>query len=151
MIGKTLREMIVGRVSGVMNTSAPGAVQQNLSDPNAPGTRILYTRRSETRDNYLGGGSGPSETTFDVEVISQDLEQVYIIADRLKTLHGEDYDSTTHGCEVLLTLVEDQSDDYFYRGIGEDEATHATALDVSVIWRAKDQPPGAPPPPILPG
>ncbi len=136
MIGPTLRTMLAQKLSDLLDVDEPGVIQQNVVDRDGPVTRVYFVRRSETRDTYLGGGTGPSVSTFDVEVISPNIATVFLLADKIKTWHGERFE--TDAAEVMLALIDDQSDDYFVKGVGEDEPVHVVSLDVELTWRAKD-------------
>lgn len=77
-------------------------------------------------------GEAPFITSFNVEAISDALDESQSIADllkaRLNKYRGTFADSTVKGI-----FVTDHNDDYYPRGLGADEGRHVAALRVEVI------------------
>ncbi len=73
----------------------------------------------------------PLYTSFDVEIISRDLEQCQFIASivraKLDCYRGAFDDATVKGI-----FVEDHNDDYIPRGTYADEGVHVAAMSVQI-------------------
>lgn len=77
-------------------------------------------------------GLAPFSTTFDLEVISDDLDEAQTIADafksRLNNYRGAFADSTVKGI-----FASDHNDQYIPRSVGSDDGRHIAAIQVEVI------------------
>ncbi len=107
-------------------------IQQNTNIQSLDEPRIWFQRRSSEQDLMLND-LGLVTSTFDVEVISSDIETGANITQDLKTLlHG--YKGSFGDSTALLVEWTDHDDDYIYNGIGDgDEGKHISSLQVAVI------------------
>jgi len=98
-------------------------------------TPYIWFSRGSTEDlDTLDASPGeqPFMTAFNVEAISDDLDEAQDIAAALKArlnkYRGAFADSTVKGI-----FVTDHNDDYYPRGLGADEGRHVAALRVEII------------------
>ena len=131
MIDVDFRAYLAG-LGLVTDANVPGAIQQDSVDQNGPADFIWFHRRSSTRDINLDGGKrGFTETSFDLELISDDISLAQAWAENVKEVldgyRGEMGDSF-----VLGAFVEDHADDYVPIG-GADEGKHVCSLDIQLI------------------
>lgn len=106
-----------------------GVVAQPLATP------YIWFSRARTEDvDTLDAAAGEAAFMheFDIEAISDDLDEAQDIAAALKTrlnkYRGAFADSTVKGI-----FVTDQNDDYYPRGLGDDEGRHVAAIRVEII------------------
>jgi hypothetical protein len=95
---------------------------------------FIWFRRARTDEPRTLDGGSPSgyEQFFDIECVSEDLDQCQDLAlavrDKLNNYRGTFADSTVKGI-----FVEDHSDDYIPRSVSSDDVAHVAALSVQII------------------
>lgn len=137
MIDVAFRTILSDALDGLLDPTLGGALQQGEVDPSGPETRVWFGRSEQTRETYLGGGVGPTETTFSVEIASPSLDTAQDLATAVRTLHGRGFDPA--GAKVWLVLVESRGDETLVPETpGEGEPVHLVTLDVSLTWQAAD-------------
>jgi hypothetical protein len=134
-IGENLRTAIVSSTA-VLHVFADAAganrVCQAIEPEEPEHPRIWYGRSGSNEDVDLAGAGGLVEDTFDVEVISDDLDEAQDIAMVVKRfLNGKR--GTFGGGSVQGIFVQDHNDDYIPRGISDESGLNVAALSVS-IW-----------------
>ncbi len=77
-------------------------------------------------------GTKPFREFFDIECISDNLDEAADLAERIKTI-GDQFSGTFGGTTVQGIFVEDHDDDYQPRSISDDESNYVTALRVEVV------------------
>lgn len=136
-IAENLGTVIVGSTAILAvfpGAATPNAVVQSVEPEYPPHPRIWYGRNGSNEELTLDAAGGLVEHTFDVEVISDDLDECQDIASVVKRyLHGK---RGTFGTQTVQgVFVEDQTDDYVPRGLSGEEGLHVAALSVN-IWHA---------------
>ena len=108
-------------------------VHQNMV-PESSAIPYIWYRRARTDEPRTLDGGAPSgyEQFFDIECVSEDLDEcqslAYAVRDRLNNYRGSFADSTVKGI-----FVEDHSDDYIPRSVSSDDVAHVAALSVQII------------------
>lgn len=96
------------------------------------GDYIYYQRSGieplRTLDAYA---LSPLYATFDVEVISRDIDQCQLIASLIRS-KLDCYRGTFDDGTVQAVFVEDHNDDYIPRGTYADEGVHVAAMSVQI-------------------
>lgn len=112
-------------------------VEQNKIGQDSTGARVWFQRRSQNEEISLGGDSfGIVETAFDIEVISNDIDDCLDTADAIKAaLHG--YRGDMNGITVQGMFVADHSDDYIPYNLDADDGEHIAAIDVQIFSSAE--------------
>lgn len=117
------------------STTLGGRVHQNVVPEHQGNTfpRCWYGRASRVDDLDLDGTRGElSESEYDVECISTNIDQAIAAADAIRTnLNGKR--GTFGAMTVKGVFVEDQDDDYIPRGTGEDAGAHVSALRIRIF------------------
>ncbi|WP_254513847.1 hypothetical protein [Anatilimnocola floriformis] len=110
----------------------PGSIQQDTIDENAPDDYVWFHRRGSIRDCNLDGTKrGFTDTSFDVELVSDDIDAAQSMAAVIKDeLHA--YKGAMGESLCLGAFVEDHSDEYFPIN-GADEGKHVCSLDVQIL------------------
>lgn len=134
-IAENLRSVIVNSTAilAVMPTAAePHAVEQSGNPESPDHPRIWYGRSGANEELDLSGTGGLTQQTFDLEVISDDLDQAQDIAAAVKKyLNGKR--GTFGSGTVQGVFVNDQSDDYLPRGISDESGLAVAAINIT-IW-----------------
>lgn len=136
-LAENLRTVIVGSTAIVAefgSMAAPYAVIQGWEPQEDTLPRIHFARSSFSEEVDLSGDGGLTEQQFDLEVISDDLDESQDIAHAArKFLNGK---RGTFGTQTVQgVFVEDHNDDYIPKGVVSEEAYHVAALAVT-IWHA---------------
>ncbi len=135
-IGENLRSVIVGSTAiraVLTGYAAPGAVTQEIEMENAPVPRIWYGRGGEENERELDGTSGLITSQWNVEVISDDLDECQDIAAAVRGYL--DAKRGAFGTQTVLgTLVEEQNDEYTPQGVGSEEGFNVAALSVTIYY-----------------
>lgn len=115
-----------------IDPEVPGSIQQDRIDQDAPDDYIWFHRRASSRDVNLDGSKrGFVVSSFDVELISDDIDTAQTMADILKDeLHA--YMGAMGDSRCLGAFVEDHTDEY-YPINGADDGKHVCSLDVTII------------------
>jgi hypothetical protein len=114
--------------------AAPYAVIQGWEPQEDTLPRMHFARSSFSEEVDLNAEGGLTEQQFDLEVISDDLDEAQDIAHATrKFLNGK---RGTFGTQTVQgVFVEDHNDDYIPKGVASEEAYHVAALAVT-IWHA---------------
>ena len=103
--------------------------------PEQLATPYVWFGRASTDDlDTLDASPGEASfvTAFNVEAISDDLDEAQSIGDALKARLNK-YRGTFADSTVKGIFVTDHNDDYYPRGLGEDGGRHVAALRVEII------------------
>jgi len=137
-IGENLRTFIVGSTAVLdvfSGAAAPEAVGQTTEPENPPSPRIWYGRAAQEEPRDLDGNGGLVFSTWDIEVQSDDLDDMLNITDavkgRLDAYAGLMGDQTIQG-----SFVNDHDDDYIWKSVGADSGVHAAALLVQIVFNS---------------
>jgi hypothetical protein len=109
-------------------------IEQNTIPENQPVPRIWYQRSSQEVERDAAGAAVLTRSTWDMEVISDDIDECLNIADAVKTRldgHFGLFGSTSE--TVKGVFVRDHDDEYLVKGLGENEGAHVAALSVEII------------------
>ncbi len=135
-IGENLRTVLVNSTAikaEFAGIAAVGACAQNVIYEVAPTPRIWYQQQSESEEVDLDGSGGLSEAAFDIEVISDDVDEAQDIARAIKRFLNGKYG--TFGTQTALgCFVEDHNDDYVPRGIGDETGYHVAAINATIMY-----------------
>jgi len=77
-------------------------------------------------------GTKPFREFFDLECVSDNLDEAADLAERIKT-YADQFSGTFGGTTIQGMFVTDHDDDYQPRGISDDEAQFVNALRVELI------------------
>ena len=134
-LGEDIRSTIVGStaiLAQFAGAAKPHAVEQNSYPENAPDPRIYFRRARQETDRYLDGTAGVTESEWDLEVIGTGDDEVLDLAEVMRgVLDG--HRGAFGGRSVQAVFVEDQDDDYFPRGIGDEEGFTVAALRLRIF------------------
>jgi len=114
------------------DAAAPQSMQQ-AGNPESPAhPRIWYGRTGASEEVDLAGDGGLTEEHFDLEVISDDLDEAQHIASVVKRfLNGK---RGTFGTQTVQgVFVNDHNDDYIPRGISDESGLNVAAISIT-IW-----------------
>ena len=134
-LGENIRSVIVGSTAVLAEfpgAAAPYAVLQNVEPENPPLPRIFYSRSSGEQDLFLDGDAGLTNETWDIEIISDSVDEAQDIAAAVKTLlHGK---RGTFGTQTVQgVFITDHNDDYVPKSPAADEGYCVAALSAT-IW-----------------
>ena len=130
--GTRLRAHLLGNaaITAIIGTSChQGHVPQAVTVP------YVWFGRANTdplRTLDSAAGQAPFVESFDVEAISDDLDEAQTLASALKArleCHRGTFDDST----VKGIFVEDHNDEYIPRGIASDEVFHVAAMRCEII------------------
>lgn len=129
MIDEGLRAWLIDK----LGEQWADAIQQNLNNQVMTTPRIFYQRSGTTQDLLLNVKSPIITTNFDLEVISDSIQESADIAEMIKDeILGYSGDMGT--TQVLLAEYEDHDDNYIPQGLGDgDEGKHIATLRLSII------------------
>ena len=139
-LAEQLRDFLLAdaTVSGLVEERVHQAIIPDAARSVYP--RIWFRRAAVDGELNLDGGATLPQTTFDLEVLTDDIEQLDTLADAVRArLHGYPPTGTAGSWgtrQVLGVFCEDQSDDYIPFAINDDEGTHFAALSVVVCHGA---------------
>ena len=137
-VGENLRTYLTTNATitaALPNASTVGAIQQNKTDENGPARRIWFRRSSREQEVFLDGCKGPEINFFDVECISDDIDEAIDLADAIKSeMNG--YSGSFGAGYAQAIFVEDHSDDYLIKGIAADSGLHVAAIELKIITAA---------------
>jgi hypothetical protein len=139
--GENLRTFIVNSTSIASSTywrpkgiGTAEVVEQDSLREHPPDPRIWFSRAGKDEEVDLDGSGGLAETSWDVEVQSADQDAAKDIADRLwGRLRGYRGTFGSTAYSVLGVFVEDQDDDYEWRGVASESVNHVSAMRVRVF------------------
>ena len=77
-------------------------------------------------------GVSPFRKFFDVEIVSDDIDEAADIAERVKT-YADGFSGTFGGTTIQGLFVEDHDDDYRSRAVADDEAVFVQALQLQLV------------------
>ena len=134
-LGENLRTVIVASTAVLAecaDIADGGRCTQGteVQSPTLP--RIWYARSSEREDLDLGGEGGLVESEWDLEVISDDLDEAQDLAHVVKRfLRGK---RGTFGTQTVLgTFVEDHNDEYISKSVDAESGYQVAALRVRIF------------------
>lgn len=135
MIDIDLRAFLIANsdiLTALPNAADAGVIQQNTIAETSPSTRIWYQRRGHETELANNGQPLLSETNFDLEVHSLDIDEAQEIAQAVKdALHG--YSGLLGNTFALMVEVSDHDDSYIPKGPDVDEGQHIAALLIRII------------------
>jgi hypothetical protein len=110
-----------------------GRVHQNKAGDRYLGPYIWYGRATTQNEDALDDSAGtkPFSQIFDIESISDDIDEALSIADMLKAKHLAR--GTFGGGKVQGVFVSDHADDYIPRGSNSDDGLHVAALQLEFM------------------
>lgn len=132
MQGSDLRAFLLNQ-SLFAGSSGTGRIQVNVNDQEAATPRVYIQQSSYTDDDMLySGADGMPNTSFDVEVIDEDITDCLSISQTIrKALKG--YHGAFGSTWALGVFVEDHDDNYIPKGIDTDENFNVSALSVTIM------------------
>lgn len=109
-------------------------MSQGVAPEQLPVPYVWYSRASTEDLDTLDAspGEAPFSTSFDIEAISDELDEAQDIAAALKARLNK-YRGAFADSSVKGIFVTDHNDDYYPRGLGADEGRHVAALRVEII------------------
>lgn len=138
-IGEDLRTYVVASTTvnaiiGGSTASTLARMFQSHVPEGAAYPLIWFERASENDELGLDGSSGPKESIWDFECLTEDeANHAVVLADAVKArLHG--YQGTMGNAVCKAAFVEDHDDDYQVKAIDSDEGRHLSALQVTVFY-----------------
>uniref|UniRef100_A0A6M3L9Y2 DUF3168 domain-containing protein n=1 Tax=viral metagenome TaxID=1070528 RepID=A0A6M3L9Y2_9ZZZZ len=131
-IGEDIKAYLLADITGV-NAIVSGRVHQNHVPIIASMPHIWYGRSADEEVTCMDGGTGLHRCNFDVECIASSADAAIDLADAVKSrLHTSS--STTGGVNILVMFVNDHDDNYVPKGLGSDDGSHVSALDVRILY-----------------
>lgn len=107
-------------------------VQQDVISVLDTENRVWFQRTTAVTDVFIDGTPALTTSTFDIEVMSLDIDLVQSAATTIKTaLNG--FIGMMATDQVLICLVEDQADEYESRNMGDDSGIHVAAFRANII------------------
>lgn len=76
-------------------------------------------------------GTSPFRKFFDIEVVSNDLDEAADIAERIKT-YADGFSGTFGATTIQGLFIEDHDDEYQARSVEDDESIYVQALQVQL-------------------
>ena len=137
LVGSTLIAATSTRWSVARLANTDGVVEQNTIRENAPRPRIWFQRDSEHEISDLEAdcqAGGLIESRWAVEVHTDVDEERYAIADAIKRRMATICHSAMGSRTVQAALVEDQDDDYYPRGLANEDELFVAALEVTIYY-----------------
>ena len=134
-IGEDIRTFIInstGIASNFTSIGAIGVVEQNKVRETAPSPRIWFQRDNETEMLDLSNEGGLVESHWNLEVHTEDDDTRFDIADAVKQRFNG-YLGVFGSRKVEGVKIEDHEDDYFPRGVGEEDGLYVAAM-AATIW-----------------
>jgi len=135
-IGENLRSFITsstGVLAVFSGAAAPNAVLQNKLPYGPPLPRIWFGRASQEEEVDLSGTGGLVESSWNIEAISDDVDEALEIADAVKAdlngHRGTFGSGTVKGC-----FVEDHDDDYQPKGVGSEDGFYVAAISARIFF-----------------
>lgn len=131
-LGEDLRAFFLA--DGPISSAVGGArIHQNMAPEQYAGRYLWFgragTQPEDAHDDAVG--ERPFRELFDLEAISEDLDEAEALADLLR---GKDkYRGALGSGTVQALRITDQDDDYLPRGDDSDEGRHVAALELQVI------------------
>lgn len=139
-IGEDLRTFIINKSSTELGASyVASRVHQNVIPETQLHTypRVWFERTGREQIVYCGGGKADSiESRFDIECISDDLDQSLNVAAAMWVhLNGARGALTTAAGAVVSrgAMLVQQDDDYIPKGIADDSGLHVSALSLHMF------------------
>lgn len=115
-----------------LNSLCNCPVEQNKIDKLKVPTRIWFGKAGGTNDTLLDGSKAITETLFDVEIQSLDLNTVEVLAGLIAAnLNG--YFGELENDFVLGCFVNDQTDEYQLKGIDDDQSFNVACLQIRIL------------------
>lgn len=112
--------------------AAPGVVEQNTIRQNAPQPRIWYQRAGESAELDLDGEGGLTESSWDLEVLTDVDDERWSIADAVRrALHG--HLGAFGSRSVQGVFVEDHDDDYSPFAVASEEGEYVAAFRLTIF------------------
>lgn len=135
-IGENLRSVIVastGVLAEMPGVAAPGACLHNVVLENPPTPRIWYSCSNSDEELDIGGSGGLVESEFDIEVVSDDLDEAQDIAAAVKRLlNGK---RGTFGTQTVQgVFVSDQTDEYVPRSLADETGYTVVGLRARIFY-----------------
>lgn len=138
-IGENLRAFLIAS-TGVDalfdDIEADKVVLQNQIPQKPPKPRIFYRRNSGVEDPFLDGTVTAEESTWDIECISDDVDESINIAEAVKlalNAHRGTFGANT----IQGAFVLDHDDNYVIKGLSQGEGigdgTFLAALSVTIF------------------
>lgn len=124
---------LVADTTGVYSYTSNRVCQNHVPEIYGRENYIWLGRSSETAVMAMDGPTGLRDASVDLECVSTTLSTAESMAEAVRTrLDGA---RTSTGTDTIAWIeVEDHSDDYLPKGIGEDDGLHVAALSVSVLY-----------------
>jgi hypothetical protein len=138
-LGIYLRNFITSSTAIASNFSdvtAEGVVQQDTMPKDAPSPRIWYSRATQKVHRDVSGAALYTESRWDIECLSDDIDESLAIAGDVKTRLDGFYGamgSTSSNTPVKAIYVEDYDNDYIPQGVGEEDGTHVAAISATIF------------------
>jgi len=134
-IGEDIRTWLLAdaSISAVVGTR----VHQNKAPQASTTPYIWYGRATTQNEDALAddAGTAPFSQIFDIEAISDDIDEALDIADMLKAKHLSR--GLIGGGRVQGVFVTDHADDYIPRGDNSDDGRHVAALQFEFMGYAQ--------------
>lgn len=135
-IGENLRTVLIAStaIQAAMPTvELPARCTQNLIYQDTPKPQVWYGRSSSVEEVDLSGAGGLVESEWDIEVISDDLDEAQDIADAVKRFLNGKYGA--FGTQTLLgCFVQDHNDEYVPKSIGDESGYNVAALRATLMY-----------------
>ena len=130
-LGEDLRTWL--RADASILDLAGTRVHQNKAGNKYNGQYIWYGRATTQNEDALNdpAGTDPFSQIFDVEAISDDIDEALNLADLLKAKHLAR--GTFGAGTVQGVFVSDHADDYIPRGINSEDGLHVAALQFEIM------------------
>ena len=137
-IGENIRTFLVGSTAVLdvfSGAAAIDAVGQTSHPQKPPLPRIWYGRASQEEPRDLDGCGGLVFSIWDIEVQSDDNDEMIDIAEAVKgRLDG--YAGLMGGQTIQGAFVNDHDDDYVWKSVGADDGIFAAALLVQIVFNS---------------
>lgn len=128
--GVSLRDALLDALGSGYETV--GKIEQNRTTQGTDGPYVWYQKSSDLVDHCLDGSVLSREIVWDIESVSQDIdESVALAADIKSALDG--YSGAIGDIWAMEVHVIDNSDNYVPRSIGTAEGLHVAALQISIL------------------
>lgn len=130
-IGEDIRTWLLAdaSIAAVVGTNAATSrIHQNKPPQNESTPYIWYGRATTENEDAIDdpAGTDPFTQIFDVESISDDIDECIDLADLLKAKHL--FRGTIGNGTVQGVFITDHADDYIPRGDNSDDGRHVAAL-----------------------
>ena len=121
----------------VGSTAAAARIHQNKAPQNESTPYIWYGRATTNNEDAIDDPAGtlPFSQIFDIEAISDDIDEALDLADLLKAKHLAR--GTLGTGSVQGVFVTDHADDYIPRGDNSDDGRHVAALQFEFMGYAQ--------------